>query len=271
MYQRIKKRTHEILEQAAEGDRSSRFFDVFIMILIILNIAGVILETEESLHNRYNKLFSVFENFSVFVFTIEYLARIWSCTEDGDENKKKRFKRPVVGRIRFMLTFLALVDLMAILPFYLPMIIAVDLRLLRALRLFRLVRLFKLGRYSESITTFAEVIKEKKEELVISLSIVLILIVIASSLMYYVEYEKQPEAFSSIPKSMWWAVTALTTVGYGDVYPITPLGRFLGSVISLLGIGLFALPAGIMASGFTDIIKSKKEESLCRHCGKDPK
>jgi voltage-gated potassium channel len=262
MYGKIRKRTYEVLEQASKGDLLSKIVDFFIISLIIFNIVCVILETVGSLHTKYNKLFTNLETFSVIVFTIEYLARIWSCTIE------KKFKEPVFGRIRFMFTFLAVVDLLAILPFYLPMLIAVDLRFIRALRLFRLVRVFKIGRYSQSMKNFARVIEDKKEELVISFSIILILIVIASSLMFYVEHEKQPEAFSSIPKAMWWAVTALTTVGYGDVYPITPLGKFLGSLISLLGIGMFALPAGILASGFTEIIRSRRKQKFCPHCGK---
>ena len=174
----------------------------------------------------------------------------------------------MLGRIRFALQPLQIIDLLAILPFYLPFI-GIDLRFLRAVQLFRLFRLLKMGRYSQSLTTLTNVIKSKKEELSITLFAGFILLIIASSLIYLVENEAQPEAFHSIPNSMWWGVVTLTTVGYGDVYPKTALGKIIGACIALLGIGLFALPAGIIASGFASEIQKKETEiKVCPHCGK---
>jgi voltage-gated potassium channel len=159
---------------------------------------------------------------------------------------------------------------MAILPFYLPMIITLDLRFIRAVRLFRLVRIFKMGRYSESLRLLENVFKEKKEALLITIFMVFILLVIASSLMYFVENEAQPEVFSSILKAMWWGVATLTTVGYGDIYPVTLIGKILGGAIAILGIGMFALPAGILGSGFVEQIQRTRSKSrVCPHCGKD--
>lgn len=264
MSQKVKKRIFEILEIALAGDLLSTIFDVFIMTLISLNVIAVVLETVESLSSQYMLLFRIFEVFSVAVFTIEYLLRLWTCTTND------RFKSPVKGRIRFAVTPLVLVDLMAILPFYIPMVIPLDLRFIRAVRLFRLFRLFKMGRYSESLKSFGNVLRAKKEELAITVFVILILLVLASSLMYFVEHEAQPEVFSNIPTAMWWGVATLTTVGYGDVYPITPIGKFFGAIIAILGIGMFALPAGILASGFAEEIRGKRgKRRICPHCGKD--
>lgn len=263
MSQKIKSRIFEILEVASTDDLVSRVFDVFIMTLISLNVIAVILETVKSLFH-YRLFFYTFEVFSVSVFTIEYLLRLWTCTTNN------RFKSHIKGRIRFAMTPLVLVDLMAILPFYLPMVIPLDLRFIRAVRLFRLFRLFKMGRYSESLKTLGNVLKEKKEELLITVFVVFILLVIASSLMYFIENEAQPQVFSSIPAAMWWGVATLTTVGYGDVFPITPIGKLLGAIIAIMGIGMFALPAGILGSGFVEEIRKRRgKEEICPHCGKD--
>jgi voltage-gated potassium channel len=168
-----------------------------------------------------------------------------------------------------MLTPLSLVDLLAIIPFYLPMLITLDLRFIRAIRLFRIFRLFKIARYAKALKTFRAVILKKKEQLISTLFIISVLIVVSSSILYTLEHEAQPEAFSSIPHSMWWAVVTLTTVGYGDIYPITPAGKFVAAIILIFSIGLFAVPAGILASGFTqEEISDLREEKVCPHCGK---
>lgn len=253
MIKRIKERLYEILEIAAVGDISSKVFDVCIMTLITLNVAAVILATVESLDSQYQYYFRIFEVFSVTVFSLEYLLRLWTCTLN------ENFRNPITGRLRYILTPFALIDLLAILPFYLPMIIPLDLRFIRAVRLFRLFRLFKMGRYSKAALMLKRVLKEKKEELVLIVFVVFLLLIIFSSLMYFIEKEAQPEAFSSIPAAMWWGIITLTTVGYGDVYPITPLGKILGALIAFLGIGMFALPAGILGSGLVEAIQKKEK------------
>ncbi len=260
---KIKGRIFEILEIASTGNLPSRVFDVFTITLIFLNVIAVILQTVEGLSFHY-RFFHTFEVFSIWVFTIEYLLRLWTCTTSN------RFQGPIRGRIRFVLTPLALVDLMAILPFYLPMLIPFDLRFIRAIRLFRLFRLFKMGRYSESFKTFGKVLKEKKEELLMTVFVLLILLVVASSLMYFIENGAQPEVFSSIPAAMWWGIATLTTVGYGDIFPITPAGKLLGAIIAIIGIGMFALPAGILGSGFVEEIQRKRrKQRICPHCGRN--
>ena len=258
------KRIYEIIEKASPGDIPSKIFDIFIIILILLNVFAVVLGTVDSISDKYSQFFYYFEIFSVIMFSIEYLLRICSCTVDD------RYKKPIIGRLKYIRSPLAIIDLIAILPFYLPMLISFDLRFVRAVRLFRLFRLFKMGRYSRALQTLKTVIKKKKEELLISLFAVLILLIVASSFMYYIENTQQPERFSSIPSSMWWGVATLTTVGYGDIYPITPMGKILGAIIALLGIGLFALPAGILASGFAEHIKGNcKDKIKCPYCGKE--
>lgn len=263
MLPKIKNRIFEIFDLSSNCFLT-RVFNISLLILIFLNVVAATLETVESLLSNYNFFFRVFEAFSVIIFTIEYLLRLWVCTNDN------RFHNPIRGRIRFFLTPLSVIDLMAIFPFYLPMIIPFDLRFMRALRLFRLFRLFKAVRYSKSLRRLGNVLQEKKEELLITVFATLILLVIVSSLMYFVENKVQPEKFSSIPAAMWWGVATLTTVGYGDVYPITPAGKILGAIIAIFGIGLFAVPAGILASGFAvEVKKSHSNGKICPHCGKD--
>ena len=249
MVKRIKERLYEILEIAAVGDITSKLFDIFIMTLITLNVIAVILVTVEGVDSQYQYYFRIFEIFSVTIFTIEYLLRLWTCTIN------KNFRNSITGRMRYILTPFAIIDLLAILPFYLPMIIPLDLRFIRAVRLFRLFRLFKIGRYSKAILLLKKVLKEKKEELILVIFVVFLLLIIFSSLMYFIEKEAQPEAFSTIPEAMW---STLTTIGYGDVYPITSLGKILGALISFLGIGMFALPAGILGSGFVEVTRKKE-------------
>lgn len=239
-----KRRTHEILEVASPGDRASRVFDIFILSLIGLNVIALVAETVEPVRERAAFLFDAFEIASVAIFTVEYALRLWSCTASP------RYATAVVGRLRFAATPLALIDLMAILPF-----LGVDLRFIRSVRLFRLFRVAKLGRYSTAIRTVGRVLVAKKEELAITLLVLFLLLLLASCLMYFAEHGAQPEAFSSIPAAMWWGVATLTTVGYRDMYPVTSLGKAIAAAIAILGIGMFALPTGILGAGFVEEIQ----------------
>jgi voltage-gated potassium channel len=262
----VRRRVYQVLEKAANGDRISHLVDYFFIGLIVANVAAAVLHTVPSLGLTYDVYFALFERISIGIFTIEYLLRVWSSVEDY------RYKSRI-GRLRFIFTPMALVDLVAFLPFYLTAIITIDLRMLRAIRLMRLMRLVKLGRYSESVQAMGTVLRQKQEELVICALMGSVLLVVVSSLMYFVENSVQPDQFSSIPAAMWWGVATLTTVGYGDIYPVTTLGRTLGALIAILGIGMFALPAGILASGFAEYIEKRKELPMspplvCPHCGK---
>ncbi|HOA74147.1 MAG TPA: ion transporter [Phycisphaerae bacterium] len=240
----------------------SRAIDLLLLMLIISNVAAVMLETVDWIAVAWRSWFRAFELLSVTVFTLEYVLRVWSATADP------RFAKPITGRIRFAVQPLLIIDLLAFLPFYLAAV-PLDLRTLRALRLLRLARTLKIGRYSESLQSLGRVFVAKREELFTTLLAGLVLLVVASTLIYYVERDRQPETFSSIPAVMWWGVATLTTVGYGDMYPETVLGRVIGAAVAVLGIGLFAVPAGILGSGFVEQLHEKKRaKRTCPHCGK---
>lgn len=243
------------IDKAEGDDHVSRSFDLFIMVLIVLNVTAIILETVKEYQELYQVYFYYFEIFSVTIFSIEYLVRIWTCIA------YEKYTHWFWGRLRYMRSSGAVIDLIAILPFFLPMIFPINMMILRMLRLFRLLRIFKLGRYFTAFELIVRVVSKRRDELVIVLSLVAVMLVLASSMMYYIENEAQPDTFTSIPATMWWAVATLTTVGYGDVYPITPFGKLLGAFIAILGIGVFALPAGIIASSFeTELSKKQKED-----------
>lgn len=241
---RYKERILTTINKAEDQDQLSRGFDIFIMVLIVLNVFAVIVETVEPVYQAYKAYFYYFELFTIVVFSVEYVIRVWVCTLED------RYSHPVWGRIKYVLSLEALIDLLAILPFYLPLFLSMDARFLRILRLFRLLRVFKLGRYSVAFQLIVNVLRKRKEELLITFTLLIVMLILAASLMYYIEHEAQPEVFTSIPATMWWAIATLTTVGYGDVYPVTPLGKLLGSFIAILGIGIFALPTGIIATSF---------------------
>lgn len=241
----IRRRTWEILEPARPGDRPSLFFDLCIRALIALNVLAVVVETVPAVEGAGAAWFRGFEVVSVAVFTVEYLLRVWSAPESG------RFRGAVVGRLRFALTPLALVDLFAVLPAYLPML-GVDLRILRGVRLVRLVRILKLARYSRAFRSLGQAFRRRREELVLTFSMIAFVVLIASTVMYYAERTVQPEAFGSIPEALWWGVVTLTTLGYGDVVPVTLVGRIMGGVFALSGLLLVALPTAILGSAFVE-------------------
>lgn len=227
----------------------------FIIGLIILNTITVMLESVETLGRKFSGYFYWFEVISVVIFTLEYLWRL--------KVAKKWY--------HFMFSFFGLIDLVSVLPFYLPMIIKMDLRFVRILRLSRIFRIFKVARYAKSVQLVGLVLKEKKESLALTLFLTFIMLLVASSLMYGAEHNVQPDKFTDIFSSFWWAVATLTTIGYGDIYPLTTAGRFLSGVIALLGIGLVALPTGIISSGFIEMLNRKKSQpgTYCPHCGKE--
>ena len=261
MISKWKTKLYDVLETPGGGP-AGRIIDAFLVALIVSNVVMVTLHTVHALAVKYAAFFYYFELFSVIIFSIEYILRMWICT------RNESYRHPVLGRMKYFFSPLAIIDLVAIVPFYLPMLIPVDLIFMRMLRLLRLLRLLKLGRYSESIKTMAALLKSKREEIAVSLTMSIILLLIASALMYFIENAAQPEAFSSIPAAMWWGAMTMTTVGYGDVYPITPAGKVLAGIIALLGISLFILPAGIIAAGYAAEIQKKKDEAvICSKCG----
>lgn len=234
-----------------------------IMILIVLSIVAVVVQSEETLNDRYFSIFFWFEVIAVVIFTLEYLARVYTATLAYPHLSRGR------AILKYMMSPMAIVDLLAILPFYIELaahqfglIGMLDLRFIRVLRLMRLLRIFKLNRYNSSMKLIGDVMREEKEKLFITIFMTAILLVLASALVFTVEHEAQPENFPNIYSSMWWAIATLTTVGYGDVYPTTAMGKILAGVIALLGIGLVALPTGILSGSFVQAINDQKEKEM---------
>lgn len=248
----LKHRVYEILESSNPNDVLSNIDDWGVSFLIILDVGAFILETSNNSFFNFHLFWFDIEAVSVSCFTLLYILQLWSCTADS------RYHHPLWGRIRYAMTPLVIIDLLAIFPFYL-MLLFPEAHLVESTELLRLLRLLKLIRYSDALQTILRVIGTKKDELIMTLVSVLILLIFASSVMFFAEREAQPELFTSIPAAMWWSVVTLTTVGYGDVYPITPLGKLFGAALAFIGIGLFALPAGIIASGFSSEVQRRKE------------
>jgi voltage-gated potassium channel len=262
MYQKAKGKVHILLHPELGESKADKFVNIFIISLIVLNVLAVMIETIEPIHLKYRIYFDWFDRISVYIFTTEYILRVWSCTHDP------RYKGSIKGRLKYILTPGALIDLLAFLPFYIH-IGGVDLRELRILRLMRFFRLFRLTAYTKSAHMIFNVFKSRINELILSFIMVLFLIIIASCLLYFAEHNAQPESFSSIPATMWWAVVTLTTTGYGDMHPITTLGKTLAGIIMLTGVALFALPAGIITVGFLEEFRFNKKYKghKCPHCG----
>ena len=264
MVKTLRKKVNEVLEIKFQRKRGLSFFvNISLSILIFLNTVAIILHTVPSIGKKFDFFFLEFEVFSVAIFSVEYLLRVWSCVE------REEFGHPFWGRIKFIFSPWGLIDLLAIFPFYFSLF-ATDLGFVRILRLLRILRLFRVSRYFHALRVIQNVVKAKKEELLLSMSFIIFLLLISSSLVYYIEHDAQPKVFTSIPDSLWWGVNAMTTVGYGDMHPITPLGKVLGGLMAILGVSIFALPTGILASGFAQQIRSTKPNSHfieCPHCG----
>jgi voltage-gated potassium channel len=243
----IRQRWYILLERPGHG--LGRWLDFALIALILGNVGAAISETMESVAAEYADAFAIFETLSIIIFTIEYAARLWVVVEaDGYTGWR--------GRLRYMATPNALVDLAAILPFYLTVFFSLDLR---ALRVLRLLRLFKLSRYSRAFSLLAEVFRRESATLLVCASMLCVLLIMTATGAYLVEREAQPVEFGSVPRAMWWAVVTLTTVGYGDVTPVTSLGRLFGGAVTIIGIGVAALPAGILASGLSSELSRRRQ------------
>ena len=267
MYHKTQHKVHILLHPELGESKADKFINIFIITLIVLNVVAVMMETVHPLYENYKKLFDTFDFISVVIFTVEYVLRVWSCTHDP------RYKGSIKGRLKYIFTFGALVDLIAFLPYYLQAIIGFDLRILRILRLLRFFRLFRLTAYTRSAKLIFNVFKTRINDLLLSLVLIIFLIIIASCALYFAEhlYPTEEEShFKSIPATLWWAVVTLTTTGYGDMVPLTTWGRIIAGLIMLSGVAIFALPAGIIVAGFLDELKflRKYKGHDCPHCGK---
>ena len=245
----LRARVHELLNSHDGGQTTlERITDWSLIGLVLLNTATVVLDSVKDMDARYHPLFAGIELVSIYIFTIEYALRVWSCVED------RRYRQPWWGRLRFVFSPLALIDLLAVLPFYLSL----GLLDLRFLRLVRLLRLLKVTRYVRALHVIGQVVRRKRAELLVTLGMIGLILLLVSSVMYSIESVAQPDKFGSIPATMWWGVATLTTVGYGDVYPITAAGKVFSSIIAVLGLGLFAIPTGILASGFSEQLQERR-------------
>ena len=250
---KMRRRIYLLLDAGHADEPLARFVDLFLISLISLNVFAVILESIPEVYAEYGSYFDAFEGFSVAFFTFEYALRVWSAVE----SKNPRYKSAVKGRIRFIFSPLALIDLIVILPFFLGSLIGVDLRMLRALRL---LRAFRLTRYANSMNLLFQVLRDEGPIISAALFVLLLMITIAASITYLAEHTTQPEAFASIPHALWWAVVTMTTIGYGDVVPQTLVGRLCASVIGIISVGMVALPAGILASGFNEALHQRRKQ-----------
>lgn len=246
----LRRRVYEIIELGRGEDGPSKAFDTFIVTLILLNIAAFAAETVPHIEQRYRTLFVAFEVFSVAVFTVEYLARLWVAVEMPFLARLS----PLQARWRMARRPALIIDLLAILPFYLSHIFAIDLRVLRILRL---LRFLKLSRYSPAMHTLIRVLSNEKRALMGASLLLMAAVLFAASGMYYIESHAQPDKFGSVPDAAWWAIATLTTVGYGDVTPVTPLGRFFGGFVMVAGLCILALPVAIISTGFAQEVNRR--------------
>lgn len=240
----LRKRIYNVLEQGGTAPLAN-LVNYGLIALILLNAVAFALETVPALEASYGPWFLAFDAFSVVVFTVEYALRIWSCVESPVLTQAGNAR----ARLRFALRPMMLVDLAAILPFYLSFLLALDLRVLRVLRLFRFL---KLARYSPAMQALGRVLAHERRSLLGALLLMMALLLFSSTGMYFLEREAQPDKFGSIPDAAWWAMATLTTIGYGDVVPVTAAGKLFGGVVMIFGLGMFALPIAIIATGFAE-------------------
>ncbi|HEX3663870.1 MAG TPA: cyclic nucleotide-gated ion channel [Rhizomicrobium sp.] len=234
---------HLVMETGRSSGRLGLAFEIFLIVLIVGNAIAVSLDSVPKYAAVYGSYFRAFEYGSVAIFTVEYLLRVWTVPEDP------RFaSRPVIDRVRYLIQPYMLIDFLAVAPAYVALFMPfVDLRILR---LFRLFRLLKIARYSPAVATLIHVLSLERRALFGTLLLLLCIMSLCAEGMYIIEGSVQPHVFGNLPSCMYWAVITLTTVGYGDTYPITAAGRLLASVTAIMGLGLFALPVGIIASAF---------------------
>jgi voltage-gated potassium channel len=253
----LRARLARIFEDEEPRSTATRIFNALLATLIVVNVAAVVLESVESFRRQFFWTFVVIEDFATAFFVAEYCLRVWACVDF----RKAPYRHPVWGRLRYMRSFFALVDLVAVLPAIIGFIGAGDLRVLRLLRL---LRMLKLVRHSTTFGVLWRVLQEEAQSIMALLFILLLTVTISGALMYMIEGEEQPAVFTSIPAAMWWAVETLTTVGYGDMVPVTAAGRILGGAVSIIGIGTLALFSGVITIGFLDQLKLHRTLNAAR-------
>ncbi len=250
-FSKLRKKSFHLLEDDIAESSTGKHINRFLILLILFNVAAVILESNNTISQQYSLQFALFNMISVFIFSVEYLTRVWVCIEKKGIHRQSHLKT----RLYYMISPIAIIDLIAIAPFYLSFFIIIDLRYLRLLRV---LRLLKLTHYFKDFNIFLTVLIKELKNIAAAIMIMMFLIIIAASLMYSLESEAQPEVFGNILHSIWWAVVTMTTVGYGDVTPVTTLGKVVATFIMLIGIALVALPTAILAAGFSEELRERK-------------
>ncbi len=250
MYQHLKRYVYDFIEPAAPGDIWGRIFDVFVVVVILANTAGVVLETVPDLNDTYGAWFAGVDQLAVALFTVIYLVRLWCTTASpfGD------YEHPLWGRMRYMISPLGIIDLLSIAPFYIGLVMPIPDGWVRVLRI---LRLLLIARYSPALGIIGAVLREQRRALGAALLVLLTMLILLSTLIYTLEHDAQPQAFASIPSAMWWTMVTLTTVGYGDVVPATALGRVIGGITMITGILMVALPTGVVVTGFADEVRKR--------------
>jgi voltage-gated potassium channel len=254
----VRAKLFNILHKPSPENPAARYANYFLAFLILVNALFVALETVPAMSRACGAQFRLFEWISTGLFTIEYVARIWVCVEQA------QFSDPVTGRIRYAVHPLPLLDLVVITTFWMP----VDLRFLRIARIVRLLKVLRLEHFEDSLQRIGSGIRRRRALIAVAITMMLASIYASSSLVYQVEHTAQPEVFTSIPATFWWATETLTTIGYGDMTPITPLGKLFAGLISIFGIGIFALPTAIVTAAILEAGASDPGPVICNHCGK---
>jgi voltage-gated potassium channel Kch len=248
----FRQRVHALVFPSAYGGDLHNLYDSFIVVWVVISVLAVILESVQSIHYMLNMEFLILDAIAVSIFTLEYTLRLYCCVEEPG------YKKAVAGRLKLAKSTSSIIDLLAIAPFFLEVFLhhLIDLRFMRV---FRLLRLLKLTRYTGATQSLMKVIAREWPVMAASAFIMLLLVVMTASLGYLFEHEAQPEKFENIPQSIYWAVITLASVGYGDISPVTPAGRAMTIVLALIGIGIFAIPAALLSSAFSDQLKSDRE------------
>lgn len=254
-YYQIQQFIFDVLENRSKS-LLGRFWEGFLFFLILFNVFFMTLETVKSLYDQYAHFFFWIDTISVIIFTIEYLSRIWTAP------LKKGYAK-AGGRFVFIFTPLMIFDLLVLLPFYIGLFFPItDTRWLRVFRLLRIFRVFRISRYSNALERVLNVARKEKEELAAIFTLMLILLIISSTCLYLVEHNEPNTLFTSIPEAFWWGIATLTTIGYGDMVPVTPLGQFFGAITAILGVGIFALPTGLIGASFFQEVTIKRDKVI---------
>ena len=256
--ERARLRLFHILHKPEPDSAVTRNVNYLLAAVILINCVAVALESVPAIHTPHRALFSEFEILSTGLFIVEYLLRLWVCVE------REEFKAPLAGRLKYALRPLPLLDLIVIVTLWAPW----DLRFLRIFRLSRLLRVLRLDGLDRSLQSVLAAVRRRRNLLVMSLLAMGISIYCLAAMLYFVEYPAQPEVFSSIPATLWWSVVTLTTIGYGDMAPVTSFGKVLAGMAMLIGIGVFALPTAIITAAILEADRDPAPN--CRHCGKSP-